>query len=186
MTANVLDHARAALALGESIEKGKSPIFLQEGDLQGRKVIPLAFHLHITVAVIGAIAAVALTITAIALSIFTLYIATAACLLLVLSNSMGAFCCYSFAPEEELITLISKLSDKIFNMGTLGAEISLTKIVEEGRETTAYSDTQKLRNENDKLKRENEELQRNLRKIEATLTPENRLRHSYSIDIDEA
>lgn len=111
MSAIVLDRAHQALALGE-VKKPADKV----GDLQGHKIIPVSFYLHVAGAIIGGVAAVALTVAAIAFSIFTLYIAVAACALLCLSNALGAASIYRLAPPKELDSIIDNLSKKIHNL----------------------------------------------------------------------
>lgn len=112
MSEIILGHAQA-LALGEVKKTNAKPkLAKQEGNLQGRKVLPLAFYLNVIGSIAAGIAAVALVATAIAFSVFTLYIAAAALVALSLIATFAAINLYRHTPEKELDLLISKLSKK--------------------------------------------------------------------------
>ncbi|QLH36491.1 MAG: hypothetical protein HWD61_10430 [Parachlamydiaceae bacterium] len=116
MSAIVLDHAREALIAAERAHNGKQNIQVKNGSLQGRKVIPIEFYLHIAGAVLGGVAAVALTVAAISLSVFTLFAAVAACVVLCLTNALAASFIYQLTPGQEINSVISRLYSKIHDL----------------------------------------------------------------------
>lgn len=113
MTAIVLDRARDIIALTEGKNEEEVANLHNKGELRGRKTVPLTFYLHAAGTVIGGVAAVALTISALVLSIFALHIAAAACILLCLTNAIAALMIKRLAPEKDLNSVITKLCNKI-------------------------------------------------------------------------
>lgn len=75
--------------------------------------MPLAFYLHSIGTVFGGIAAVAVLISAIALAVFALYVALAACILLCLTNALAAFFIYQLTPDKDLNSILEKLTIKL-------------------------------------------------------------------------
>lgn len=113
MTTIVLDRARETLAAAEKANPVNQSAQVKKGDLQGRKVIPIEFYLHVAGALISGIAAIALTVAAIAFSTFILLAAVAACVLLCLVNALAASTINRLTPEKEIDSIIGKLDAKV-------------------------------------------------------------------------
>ncbi len=128
MTAIVLDRARNIIALNEG--EIKNPDQIKKGNLQGHKAIPLTFYLHTAVSILGGVAAVALIISALVLSVFALQIAAAACILLCLTNAIAAFMIQRLAPEKDLDSIIIKLSNKVQQLLKINQELKKVEIQE--------------------------------------------------------
>lgn len=110
MSAIVLDHAREVIA-AEERNSGKAIAHSEpKGRLQGRKIVPLSFYLLVGGTIVGGVAALALTISALALSLFLLYAAVAAAVVLCLTNAIGAFSIHYLTPAKDLDLIISKLT----------------------------------------------------------------------------
>lgn len=113
MSAIVLDHRKNLVSIDKKPNEDKIIKLDKKGSLQGRKVLPLAFYILIGGSIVGGIGAVALAVSAIALSLFALHVAAAACVLLCLTNAIGAFFIHRLSPEKDLYVLNNKLLTKI-------------------------------------------------------------------------
>lgn len=108
MTANILNSPRA-IALEKFPTLTDQP--MQEGNLQGRKIVPFAFYVHVMGGVFGAVAVVAFAVAAIALPIFPLYVvigAVGASALFCLSNVLGAVSINRLAAGKEVDSINAK------------------------------------------------------------------------------
>lgn len=138
----IIERAHKALTLGE-IQIGNK-INQPQGNLQGRKVVPLAFYLHTTGAVLGGVASVALVIAALVLSMYILHIVAAACAIICISNALGAHYVHRQVSGNDLIDKLTKKIHKYyeaevkrgnekedFKIDELGLEDNLPKGIED-------------------------------------------------------
>lgn len=132
MSSIIREHALVALAAAEQDNPEQFHFPPKKGDLQGKKVIPLEFYLHVGGAVIGGVAAVALTVAALWFSVFTLLAAAAACVLLCFTNTLAASFIRQLTPEQEVDSIIVRLYTKVYDLLKINKEIKNNPIIKNG------------------------------------------------------